>query len=194
MVLRGLRVLIAEDEAVITLALKAMLEKLGCQVVGEAGNGQEALDLARALKPDLAILDIRMPEMDGLEAARLIAGELEIPIILLTAYSEKAYIEQAKAAQVMAYLVKPVEEADLAPAIELALAGHRRIKGLEEEIQALQEALESRKFVEKAKGILMDRLKISEEEAMRRLQQGARDQNKKLIEVAKAVIAASHLL
>jgi len=191
--MRGLRVLIVEDEALISLTLKTLLEKLGCKVVGEAGDGQEAVTLAKTAKPDLVLMDIRMPRMDGLEAARLIGEELDIPVILLTAYSEQEYIDKAKAANVMTYLVKPVKESDLAPAIELALAQHKKMKAMAEQIETLQEALESRKFVERAKGILMDRLNITEEEAMRRLQKEARDQNRKLVEVAKAVISASKL-
>lgn len=191
--MQGLRVLIAEDEALISLTLKTMLEKLGCQVVGEAGDGQEAVTLAGATKPDLVLMDIRMPGMDGLEAARLIGEKLGIPVVFLTAYSDQEYIERAKAASVMAYLVKPVKESDLAPAIELALAQHQKMKAMEQQIETLQQALENRKFVERAKGILMDRLHITEEEAMRRLQKEARDQNRKLVEVAKAIILASKI-
>lgn len=190
---RGLRVLIADDEGLRLLSLKRQLETMGHHVVGEASRGDEAVALACELKPDLAILDIKMPGLDGIEAAAAITAERPIPIILLTAFSEPELVARADAAGVMAYLIKPVGEENLLPAITLAVSRMREFKTLQAEVNDLKEALETRKVVERAKGILMERLGLTEVEAFRRLQRRSQDENKKLGEVAQAIILADKM-
>ncbi|MFQ6057556.1 MAG: ANTAR domain-containing response regulator [Anaerolineae bacterium] len=188
-----LRVLIADDEGLRVMSLKAQLEALGHVVVGEASNGDEAVELAHRLKPDLAILDIRMPGPDGIEAAAMITAHTPMPIILLTAYSDPELAERAASAGIMAYLIKPVSEQALLPTIILAVSRFKEFQALRREVRELQEALETRKLVERAKGILMERLAISEAEAFRRLQRRSQDENKKLGEIAQAIILADRM-
>ena len=192
--MNGLRVLIADDESLRLMSLREQLEKLGHRVVAEASDGRSAVDLARELRPELAILDIRMPEVDGIEAAAQIMRERPIPIILLTAFSEKDLAERAASAHVAAYLMKPVSESDLLPAIALAMSRFSEFQQLHKEVDDLREALETRKVVERAKGILMRRLDLSEEEAFRRLQRRSQNENKKLSEIAQAIITADGML
>ncbi|HYM69223.1 MAG TPA: response regulator [bacterium] len=188
------RILIADDEAIRLIALRTQLATLGMEVVGEATTGREAVALARETAPDLVILDIKMPEMDGIEAARQITGARSVPIILLTAYSDQALIERAAAAGVFAYLVKPVAEEDLLPAILTARTRFAEFQELRKEVATLSEALEARKVIERAKGILMDRLRISEAEAFRRMQIQSQRENKRLVEIARAIITAHPML
>lgn len=190
----ALRILIADDESLRVMSLKGQLESIGHKVVAEAANGKEAMGLARELKPDLAILDIKMPEMDGIEAAKAITQERPIPIILLTAFSEKELAERAAEANVSAYLMKPVSENDLLPAIALAVSRFKEFQALHREVDDLREALETRKLVERAKGILMRRLNLTEEEAFRRMQRRSQNENKKLGEIANAIITADGML
>lgn len=190
----ALRVLIADDESLRVMSLKGQLETIGHKVVAEAANGKEAVSLARELKPDLAILDIKMPEMDGIEAAQTITQERPIPIILLTAFSEKELAERAAEANVAAYLMKPVSESDLLPAIALAVSRFKEFQALHREVDDLRDALETRKLVERAKGILMRRLNLTEEEAFRRMQRRSQNENKKLGEIANAIITADGML
>ncbi len=192
--MQPLRILIADDESIRLLSLRAQLTALGHQVVAEATTGAEAVALARQTQPDLAILDIKMPVMDGIEAAEQITQMRPIPIILLTAYSESQLVERAARANVSAYLMKPVAEEDLLPAITLALARFREFQALRQEVADLREALEARKVIERAKGILMRRLNLTEEEAFRRLQRQSQDTNRKLAEVAQAIVLADQLL
>ncbi|MBI5302990.1 MAG: response regulator [Chloroflexi bacterium] len=189
-----LRILIADDESLRVMSLKGQLESLGHKVIGEAGNGKEAVHLANELKPDLAILDIKMPEMDGIEAAETITRERPIPIILLTAYSEQELAERAASANVAAYLMKPISENDLLPAIALAVSRFKEFQSLHREVDDLRDALETRKLVERAKGILMRRLNLTEEEAFRRMQRRSQNENKKLGEIAQAIITADGML
>lgn len=189
-----LRILIADDESIRLMSLRAQLSALGHLVVGEASTGEEAVRLAGALQPDLAILDIKMPVMDGIEAAERITENRAIPIILLTAYSEAQLVERAARANISAYLMKPVAEEDLFPAITLALIRFTEFETLRQEVAGLREALEARKVIEKAKGILMRRLNLSEEEAFRRLQKRSQDANRKLAEVAEAIVVADQML
>ncbi|MDA8188796.1 MAG: response regulator [Dehalococcoidales bacterium] len=189
-----LRILIADDESLHNMGLRAQLESLGHDVVGEASSGQEAVEMACKLKPDLAILDIRMPDVEGIEAASRISSQMPMPIILITAYSEVALAERAVEAGVFAYLIKPVSEADLLPAILLAMARFKEFQMLQQDIKDLREALETRKVVEQAKGILMQRRGFAEAEAFRILQLQSQKENKKLIEIARAVILAEKLL
>ncbi len=188
------RILIADDEAIRLITLRTQLATLGMEVVGEATTGREAVALARETAPDLVILDIKMPEMDGIEAAREISRARAVPIILLTAYSDQTLIERAAAAGVFAYLVKPVGEEDLLPAILTARTRFGEFQELRKEVTTLSEALEARKIIERAKGILMDRLRISEAEAFRRMQIQSQRENKRLVEIARAIITAHPML
>jgi response regulator NasT len=183
-----LRIVIADDEAVIRLGLRAMLEDQGYQVVGEASDGRRALDLVRKLRPDLVFLDIKMPGVDGLQAARALFADRAVPVVILTAYADRAFVEQARSAGALAYLVKPVREGDLAPAVEMALGRFREIQGLRREIGDLEDTLESRKLIERAKGVLMRREGLDEPSAFARLQKQARDTRKTMKEIAEAII------
>jgi len=189
-----LRILIADDESIRMMSLRKQLAALGHRVVAEASNGEEAVALAAATQPDLAILDIKMPVTDGIEAAQQITRARPIPIILLTAYNEAELVERAAQANISAYLMKPVAEEDLLPAITLALIRFRQFEALRREVSDLREALEARKIIERAKGILVRRLDLTEEEAFRRLQKQSQDSNRKLAEVAEAIVMADRLL
>ncbi len=192
--MNALRVLIADDESLRVMSLREQLEKLGHRVVAEANDGRMAIALAQELRPDLAILDIKMPEVDGIDAAAQMMRDRPFPIILLTAFSEKDLAERAANAHVSAYLMKPVSESDLLPAIALAMSRFAEFQQLHREVDDLREALETRKLVERAKGILMRRLDLSEEEAFRRLQRRSQNENKKLGEIAQAIITADGML
>jgi two-component system, response regulator PdtaR len=189
-----LRILIADDESIRLLSLRKQLAALGHNVVAEASTGEEAVTLAGSALPDLAILDIKMPVMDGIEAAEKITQRRPIPIILLTAYDEAQLVERAAQANISAYLMKPVAEEDLLPAITLALARFRQFQALRQEVADLREALEARKTIERAKGILMRRLNLSEDEAFRRLQKQSQDSNRRLAQVAEAIVVADQFL
>jgi two-component system, response regulator PdtaR len=183
-----LRVLIADDESIIRLDLSKMLEGMGHKVVAEAGDGKTAVDLARETKVDLAILDIKMPEMDGLDAAKAITDEKICPVLLLTAYSQQDLIDRAKQAGVFGYLVKPFKETDLLPAIEIAISRYKQMEALEKEVGNLQETLEARRLVDRAKGILMDKRGMKEADAFRWIQTQSMNNRKSMREVAEAVI------
>ena len=182
------RVLIAEDEAIIRLDLRETLEEEGYEVVGETGRGDEAVELARSLRPDLAILDIKMPGMDGLEAARAISAERLCGVLVLTAFSQRDFIEQARDAGALAYLVKPFQKSDLVPAIELAIGRFRELTALADEVRGLEEQLETRKVVDRAKGILMDRHDMSEQESFSFIQKRAMTERTKMKVVAQRII------
>ena len=182
------RVLVAEDEALIRLDLVEMLKEEGYQVVGEAGDGQEAVRLAEELRPDLVILDIKMPKMDGIEAASNIAGERIAPVVILTAFSQRDLVERARDAGAMAYLVKPFAKRDLVPAIELAVSRFTEVQALEAEVADLNERLEARKAIERAKGLLMTKHNMSEPESFRWLQRTAMDRRTTMKAVAQAVL------
>lgn len=184
-----LRVVIADDEAVIRLGLRAMLEDQGYQVVGEASDGRRALDLVGKLRPDLVFLDIKMPGMDGLAAARALLLDRAVPVIILTAYADREFVGRAREAGVLAYLVKPVRESDLRPAIEMALGRFREIQILRQEIGDLEDTLRTRKLIERAKGVLMRREGLDEEAAFARIQRRARDARKPMKEIAEEVLA-----
>ena len=190
----SLRILIADDESIRLLSLRAQLAALGHRVVAEASTGEEAVVLAASTQPDLAILDIKMPLVDGIEAAERITQARPIPIILLTAYSEAQLVERAAQANIDAYLMKPVSEEDLLPALTLALTRFKQFQALHREVVDLREALEARKVIEKAKGILMRRLDLTEEEAFRRLQRQSQEGNRKLAQVAEAIVVADQML
>ena len=169
----AVRVVIAEDEAIIRLDLKEILEEEGYEVVGETGRGDEAVTLVREQNPDLAILDIRMPGMDGLSAAREITAERAAAVLILTAYSQRNLIEEARDAGALAYLVKPVQRSELIPAIEVALGRHNEMRALESEVNSLEDQLETRRLVDRAKGILMDEYGMKEAEGFSFIQKHA---------------------
>lgn len=188
--MRSLRILVVEDEGLVAAGLKAQLQALGHQVVALARDGEEAVAMAASLSPDLILMDIRLPKVDGLEAARRILQERRLPIIFISAYSEADLAREVGEVGGFSYLVKPVDWKDLLPAIEVAMSRFNEIKALNQEVRALQEAIRARKQIEQAKGILMKRLQLSEPEAMRRLQQRSRSERKRLEEMAAEVIAA----
>jgi response regulator NasT len=185
-----LNLVIADDASIIRLDLKETLERMGHRVVGEASDGQRAVELARQLRPDLVILDIKMPGMDGIDAARVVAQERIAPVLLLTAYSQQDLVRRAAEAGVFAYVVKPFTEADLLPAIELAIARYGEFAAIRQEAADLHEALETRKAVDRAKGILMAQLQLAEPEAFRRIQQQSMNSRRSMRAIAEAIIIA----
>lgn len=186
------RVIIADDESIIRMDLREMLTNLNYLVVGEVGDARSAVNLARELKPDLVIMDIRFEgdEFDGIDAAKILTEEKIAPVLLLTAYSQRDLVERAKVAGVTGYIVKPFRESDLAAAIEVALARFSEFRALEKEVGDLKLALETRKLVDRAKGILMDVQGLNEAEAFRRIQKMSMNTRKPMKEVAEAIILA----
>lgn len=184
------RILIADDEPLIRLDLREMLTTLGYNVVGEASDGATAVRLAREQLPDLVLMDIKMPELDGLEAARILTAENIAPVVLLTAYSQKELVERAQQAGVVGYLVKPFRDSDIQPAIEVALARFEEFRAVRDQVQTLEESLETRKIVDRAKGVLMDAQGLKEADAFRRIQKLSMDSRKSMREVAEAVLLA----
>jgi two-component system, response regulator PdtaR len=182
------RIVLGEDEALIRLDLKEMLEEEGYEVVGEAGDGESAVRLAKELRPDLVILDIKMPGVDGLAAAERISEDRSAPVLILTAFSQKDLVDRAARARAMGYLVKPFQKSDVVPAMEMALARYEELRALEEEIQDLDERLEARKAIDRAKGLLMDRYAMREADAFRFMQKAAMDKRLKMAEVANLVV------
>lgn len=189
-----LSVLIAEDNAVSQRHLIDRLESLGYDVVGCASNGEDAVKMARDAKPSLVIMDVMMPKMDGIEAAKQITAHSPVPIILLTGKSSDELADRAIEAGVFAYLIKPVTKKDLVPAIKLALSRFDEFKKLEKEVYDLKQVLETRKLVEKAKGILMKRCSIPEDEAFKLLQSYSQNENKKISDIAESIITASRFM
>jgi response regulator NasT len=183
------RVLVAEDETLIRLDLKGLLEAAGFDVCAEARDGEEAVELARTTEPDVALLDVKMPRLDGIEAARRILDERPIPIVMVTAYGERELVSRAVEAGVFGYLVKPFRETDLLPAIATATARHEELRAIREEADSLAEALAARKAIERAKGILMQREGLTEDEAFARLRKASQISGRPLKVVAEALIA-----
>ena len=184
----AVRVVIAEDEAIVRLDLKEIMEEEGYEVVGETGRGDEAVELVRQHRPDIAILDIKMPGMDGLTAAREISSERLSAVLILTAFSQRDLIEQARNAGALAYLVKPFQKSELLPAIEMALGRFAEMKALDEQVRSLEESLEVRKAVDRAKGILMDELGWKEHESFSWIQKTAMSDRVRMVEVAERII------
>jgi len=181
------RVLVVEDEALIRMDVVATLEEAGFEIVGEGADGEEAISLAKEHEPDLVVMDIKMPKLDGISAAEKIA-ELKIPVVLLTAFSQTELVSRAAEAGAMAYVTKPFKPADLLPAIQIALARHEELLSLESEIAELSDRLETRKMMDRAKGLLMTQMKLSEPDAFRWIQKASMDRRLSMAQVAKAVI------
>jgi AmiR/NasT family two-component response regulator len=186
-----IRVVIAEDEAIIRLDLRETLEEEGYDVVGESGRGDQALELVRELKPDIAILDIKMPHMDGLEVARIITAERICGVLMLTAFSQREVVEDARDAGALAYLVKPYQKSDLIPAIEVAIGRFRELQHLSGEVDALGEQLEARKLIDRAKGILIDQCAMKESDSFTFIQRTAMSERTRMREVAERIIAGT---
>ena len=184
-----MRVLVAEDETIIRLDLRTLLERAGFEVCAEARDGEEAVSLARSERPDVAVLDVKMPKLDGIEAARRILHERPIPIVMLTAYGQDELVQRAAEAGVFGYLVKPFREQDLLPAIRTARARYEELTALREEAESLAEALAARKVIERAKGLLMDREGLSEQDAFARLRKASQLSGRPLKVVAEALVA-----
>lgn len=184
------RVIIADDESLIRMDLREMLTNLGYLVVGEVADGRSAVNQARELRPDVVIMDIKMPDMDGIEAATVLTEERIAPVVLLSAYSQRELVQRARDAGVVAYLVKPYREEELTPAIEIALARFVEFQDMQKQVADLQEALETRKLVDRAKGILMDKQELTESEAFRKIQKMSMDNRKPMKDVAEAIILA----
>lgn len=189
--LKKLRILLADDEAILRLDLREMLADAGHEIVGEAANGQEAVKLARELKPEIIIMDVKMPIMDGITAAKLIAEENIAPVLLLTAYSQQDIVDKASEAGVIAYLVKPIREEQLFPAMEIAVKRFSEVQELNAELEGLKESLETRKLLDRAKGILMTAHGMTEQEAYRKMQQFSMAKRISLKELAESIIAAA---
>jgi two-component system, response regulator PdtaR len=185
----GLRILVAEDEALIRMDLAEMLEEAGHQVVGQAADGEQAVQLTRDLRPDVVVMDIKMPEMDGLTAAEVLGREGLAPVVMLTAFSDRTLVERARDAGVMAYVVKPFTVSDILPAIEIARPRWQEFRTLQEEVSDLNERFETRKRLDRAKGLLMAQSKLTEAEAFRWIQKAAMDRRASMREVADTVIA-----
>ncbi len=187
------RIIIADDESIIRMDLREMLTNLGYLVVGDVGDGRSAVNLSKELRPDIVIMDIKMPDMDGIEAARILTEERIAPVLLLSAYSQQELVAKAREAGVAGYLVKPFRESDLTPAIEVALTRFSEFRTLEREVGDLRETLETRKIVERAKGILMESQGLNEAEAFRRIQKMSMNNRKPMRAVAEAVILAHQI-
>ena len=186
-----MRVVIAEDEAIIRMDLRETLEEEGYDVVGETGRGDQAVELVRDLAPDLAVLDIKMPGMDGLEAARIINDERLCGVLMLTAFSQREVVEEARDAGALAFLVKPFQKSDLVPAIEVAMGRFRELQTLSGEVHALGEQLESRKVIDRAKGMLMDEAGLSESDAFTFIQRTAMSERTRMRDVADRILDGS---
>ncbi len=187
------RIILAEDDSVIRMDLKEELQRQGYLVVGEVGDGESAVNLTRELRPDLVVMDIRMPEMDGISAAEILTREKLAPVVLLTAFSDEELIERARNAGVVHYVTKPWRSSDLKPAIEIALSRFGEFREMESRVKDLEDHLATRKVVEKAKGVLMQKHGITEQEAFRRIQKASMNNRKSMKDVAEAILLAEEL-
>jgi two-component system, response regulator PdtaR len=188
-----IRLVIADDESIIRMNLKETLVSLDYLVVGEAGDGVSVINLARELRPDLVLMDIKMPKLDGIQAAKVLTEERISPVLLLTAYSDRQLVDRAREAGVVNYIVKPFREAELLPAIEIAMARYQEFLVMDREIRDLKETLETRKIVERAKGVLMDKHGLKETEAFRKIQQLSMNTRKSMKEIAQAILLADEI-
>jgi two-component system, response regulator PdtaR len=188
-----IRLVIADDESIIRMNLKETLVGLGYLVVGEAGDGVSVINLARELRPDLVLMDIKMPKLDGIQAAKVLTEEKIAPVVLLTAYSDRDLVERAKEAGVVSYIVKPFRDAELMPAIEIGMARYTEFLQMDKDIGDLKETLETRKLVERAKGLLMDTQGLKEAEAFRKIQQLSMNTRKSMKEIAQAILLAHEI-
>ncbi len=184
----SLRVVVAEDEALIRLDLVEMLTEAGYEVVGQAGDGEAAIEITEKEKPDLVVMDVKMPKLDGISAAERIANQRIAPVVILTAFSQRDLVERARDAGAMAYLTKPFTIEDLMPAIELAVSRFQEIKQLDAEVTDLQEQLKARKIIDKAKGLLMSKLNLTEPQAFKWMQKTAMDKRRTMVEVSNLII------
>ena len=188
-----LRLVIADDESIIRMNLRETLVGLGYLVVGDAGDGVSAIHLARELRPDLVIMDIKMPKLDGIAAAKVLTEEKIAPVLLLTAYSDRELVERARDAGVVNYIVKPFREAELLPAIEIALARFAEFNSMATELGDLKDTMETRKLVERAKGVLMDTQGLKEQDAFRKIQQLSMNTRKSMREIAQAILLTAQI-
>jgi response regulator NasT len=187
------RIIIAEDDTVIRMDLKEELQRQGYLVIGDVGDGQSAVNLSRELRPDLVVMDIRMPQMDGITAAEILTREKIAPVVLLTAFSDQELIEQARNAGVIHYVTKPWRSSDLKPAIEIALNRFQEFRAMETRVKDLEDHLATRKVVERAKGVLMRKYDLNEQDAFRRIQKASMNNRKSMKEVAEAILLAEEL-
>ena len=187
----AIRIVLAEDEAILRLDLRETLQEEGYEVVGDVGRGDKAIELVRELKPDVAIFDIKMPGISGIEAAKIVSKEKICPVVMLTAFSQREIIEEARDAGALAYLVKPFQKTDLVPAIELAIARFAEMQALSGEVDALGAQLEVRKLIDRAKGVLIDNYKLSESDSFLFIQRLAMSERKKMGEIAERIIAGT---
>jgi response regulator NasT len=185
----AIRIVLAEDEAIIRLDLRESLQEEGYEVVGDVGRGDKAVEMVEALRPDVAIFDIKMPGMSGLEAAKIVSDKKICPVVMLTAFSQREIIEQARDAGALAYLVKPFQKTDLVPAIELAIARFAELRSLSGEVAALGAQLETRKLIDRAKGVLLDKHRVSESDAFAFIQSMAMSQRMKMGDIAEQIVA-----
>ena len=188
-----MRLVIADDESLIRMDLKETLVGLGYLVVGEAGDGVSVVNLARELRPDLVIMDIKMPKLDGIQAAKVLTEDKIAPVLLLTAYSDRELVDRAREAGVVNYIVKPFRDAELLPAIEIAMARYAEFQEMDKQIDDLKETLETRKLVERAKGVLMDTQGLKEQEAFRKIQQLSMNTRKSMREIAQAILLTAQI-
>ena len=188
-----LRLVIADDESIIRMNLRETLVGLGYLVVGDAGDGLSAIHLARELRPDLVIMDIKMPKLDGIQAAKVLTEEKIAPVLLLTAYSDRELVDRAREAGVVNYIVKPFREAELLPAIEIALARFAEFNTINKELGDLKDTMETRKLVERAKGVLMDTQGLKEQDAFRKIQQLSMNTRKSMREIAQAILLTAQI-
>ncbi|WP_144512554.1 ANTAR domain-containing response regulator [Bacillus sp. FJAT-22090] len=182
------KILIAEDESIIRMDIKLMLQDHGYEVVGEAGDGDKAIELAFLHKPDLILMDIKMPKINGLQASKIIANQLDLPILIITAYSQKEFVEKAQQDNIVGYLVKPISEANLIPAVEIALHQSDKAKRLKQEVLHAQQEIEKRKTIERAKGMLMQAEELTEPEAFKRLRESSMSRQMTMESVAQEII------
>lgn len=190
--MQELRIVIADNESIIRMDLREMLEDAGHDIVGEATNGVKAVELARRERPDLVIMDIKMPEMDGIAAAKIISQEKIAPVLLLTAFSQSEIVEKAKDSGVLGYLVKPVKEANLFPAMEIALSRFREFADLEKELEDIKISLETRKVLDRAKGILMEAYQLTESEAYSKIRQYSMAKRRSIKDIAEAIVRSAN--